>query len=372
MKELDPTIKRTLTEHANEIVAGFISSPDATEIPRRMADHYRTLHLLQPDGRWVYPLPEDHEKQLLPVAVTESDCHEFIRNMLDCSLQNPFFEKFLEQAVTRRFPVLEHRLHTEGNTVLPDALAFAMVLERLTRRCYDDFRFLEECRTVIGQALHHTGAFKRSPLFYRIKLRSIDPVVYFLIRAHKRPPEKLGNGSGSRWLQVNILEAVFSDMLMGLSDNARAGWILARHKAGRRNEDPRTGAGSNYWSADRKAICLRHPFHKSWVDLYQIWNMAFVSKMDDLPYVITKLLIPGVSAYAGHPGAYMYSRIIALYLYMAFFCLDRNRRLNLNIPLLQWYDPSLTRFWGACAGEAATEYNALVYPSRVLSNQKRG
>ena len=336
---------------------------DATEMAHRMAGHYQTLHLLDSEGNWVSPLLESRSKELLPGYVTMTECEGFLQQMMEFSLRNPFFASFLDQAATMRFPILEEKFRAEGATVIPDALAFAMALDRITRACCDDFRILESCYKITKKALRQTGAFRRAPFFYQTKMRSIDPVIYFTIQAHKRPPEKLGKGSASRFLQINILEAVLSDLLMGLNNNAKAGWVLAVHKAGNRKVDLRNGAGPNYWSADGRTICLRHPFQKTWADLYQLWNMAFVSKIEEFPYVISKLLIPEVSGYANQPDTYMYKRIIALYLFMAWCFFDRSHRLTHHLPLLQWYDPSLTRFWGKYAREAALRYTTMVRPS---------
>jgi len=52
----------------------------------------------------------------------------------------------------------------------------------------------------------------------------------------------------------------------------------------------------------------------------------------------------------------MYKRIIALYLYMAWLFFDRSHRLSHHLPMMNWYDPSLTRFWGKCAKESARKY----------------
>jgi len=217
------------------------------------------------------------------------------------SLRNPFFESFLNRAVTMQFPVLEEKFHAEGPTVIPDALAFAITLDPLARVCSDDFRILEVCHNITMTALRNTGALRKVPFFYRIKMRTVASSVTFIIQTHRQSHEKLKHNCGSRWLRLNILEAVFSDLLMGFFNNAKAGMVLASQKTGQKRPYPRTGAAPCYWSSDGKTICLAQPFVKSWDDLYQIWNMAFLSKMGDLPFIISKLLIPEVSGYSDHP-----------------------------------------------------------------------
>jgi len=329
---------------------------DESEMTKRIAGHYQTLHLLDSEGNWASPLLESRSKELLPDAVTFSECTGFIRQMMELSLRNPFFASFLERAATMRFPILEEKFRSEGSTVIPGALAFAMTLDRLTRICGDDFRILEVCHNITMTALRNTGALRQVPFFYRIKMRTVASSVTFVIQAQRKSHEKLKHNCGSRWLRLNILEAVFSDLLMGFFDNAKAGWVLAAHKTGRKKRDPRTEAGPCVWSADGKTVCLGQPFVKSWDDLYQTWNMAFLSKMDDLPFIISKLLIPEVSGYSDHHGSYMYKRLIALYLYIVWLFFDRSQQLTRHLQPMNWYDPVLTRFWGKCAREAARKY----------------
>lgn len=331
---------------------------DATEMARRMAGHYRTLHLLDSGSQWASPLLECRSKELLPGYVTMTECEGFLKQMMELSLRNPFFASFLDRAATMRFPILEEKFRTEGATVIPDAMAFAMALDRLTHVCCDDFRILEVCQNITTTAMRNTGAFRMTPFFYRIKMCTVASSVTFVILVQRKPHEKLKHNLGSRWLRLNILEAVFSDLLMGYFDNAKAGMVLASQKTGQKRPDPRTGAAPCYWSSDGKTICLGQPFVKTWDDLYQIWNMAFLSKMDDLPFIISKLLIPEVSGYADHPGSYMHKRLIALYLYMVWLFLNRLHRLTHHLPLMSWYDPDLTRFWGKCAMEAARKYSS--------------
>lgn len=359
------------SENLLQQILSCLDPYDETEMARRMAGHYQTLHLLDAGGNWASPLLESRSKELLPDAVTFSECNRFLQQMMELSLRNPFFASFLEQALSKRFPVLEEKFCAEGSTVIPDALAFALVLDRLTRVCCDDFRILEACHAITMTGLRNTGAYRMAPFFYRIKLRTVASSVTFVIQAQQQPQENLKHNWGSRWLRLNILEAVFSDLLMGFFDNARAGRILAVQKTGRKRPDSLTGAGPCCWSADGKTVCLGQPFVKSWDDLYQIWNMAFLSKMGDLPYIISKLLIPEVSGYADHPGSFMHKRLIALYLYMAWLFFDSSHRLSHHLPMVNWYDPALTRFWGSCAREAAREYALSVKTCSLLPIKSR-
>ena len=347
-----------------QTISRFVLSASPDVLAERLAAHYRKWRLLLPDGSWASPLLARLAPELLPPSIPPEEVRNFIQRSLDLLLPNPFFSDFLDQALSRRFPRLETAAQTEGSRVLPDALALAMALDRLTRACRRDFRVWADCRLLLNRALRLSSARRNASLFLRAKAASVDPVAYFCIRAHDRPPHALGLDSGSRWLQLNILEAVLVDLREGFRDNARAGWILALHKPGRRTPDPATGAGPNSWSPDAQAICLHPPLPKARADLYQLWNLAFVSQLPEFPYAAAPLLIPAVANYSDAPEAYMYSRVVALHLFLAWMLMDRADSPDARPRRLPWNDPGLTRLWGACARAAALQYRDLVRAAR--------
>lgn len=154
------------------------------------------------------------------------------------------------------------------------------------------------------------------------------------------------------------------EILSGHYHNAAAGWLLTLHKTKKKKFDTRTGAGPDYWSSDGKMVCIYTPFPGKWADLYQVWNMAFVSKLEDWPYFITKLLVPGVGNYQADPRGYMYPRVIALFLAMSWFAFINAERKNRREPLVSWYDPELTRWWGEENRKYTLHYKNLVREAR--------
>ncbi|NCA77024.1 MAG: hypothetical protein EOM90_11890 [Alphaproteobacteria bacterium] len=341
------------------------------EMIERMARHFQVWQLMQDDRAWVSPILESYGSRLLPRSVSLSDCHDFIDRMMELFLRNPFLAGFLEKVSGKTFPVLSERMKTEGQEIITDALAFAMALEKLTCSCYQDDRFFEECIRILREKTKKQKSRNAMPLFYQIKARSLEPVVRLMIGAHRRPTEKLGKSTGSRALQINILEATFSDLLMGLRDNAMTGWVLAIHKAGKHRIDPATDAGPNFWDENRKAIGVRPPLPRKWADLYQTWNMAFVSKMYDFPYIIAKLLIPQVADYQDHPETYMYNRVIALNLYMSYFSFDTADPERRRLIRMRWDDEQLTRLWGKINRDCAREYVLSIRQAKLCKQQKR-
>ena len=96
---------------------------------------------------------------------------------------------------------------------------------------------------------------------------------------------------------------------------------------------------------------------KEWADLYQVWNMAFVSQIDNYPFWIAKLLIPQVSDYKDRPEEYIYRRALALYTsehYILFGGRDDKRQ---GIPTINWPDKALTAAWGKANASAAVAYD---------------
>ena len=91
------------------------------------------------------------------------------------------------------------------------------------------------------------------------------------------------------------------------------------------SEDIRTGAGPTRFSEDGQRIEFRPPLPRQWADLYQTWNMAFISKYPDFPFFMAKLLIPSVSGYQGRPENYLYPRDL----------IQETHQYNLRLPTLR-------------------------------------
>ncbi len=159
---------------------------------------------------------------------------------------------------------------------------------------------------------------------------------------------------------VNILEAVVTDYISGFRDNAKAGLTLAFHKTGSKHHDPRTGCGPSTWSDDKRAISMSMPMTKEWCDLYQTWNMAFVSTLKDFPYIIPKLLIPQVADYQGVPTSYMYKRILALYLCLNHASFNYVEKAKNHEKVIEWNDKKLSSLWGKVNLENAQIYKQLI------------
>merc|ERR1719228_481679 len=105
------------------------------------------------------------------------------------------------------------------------------------------------------------------------------------------------------------------DFLEQRLDNALAGKTLVLNRPGL-EEDKRTMAGPTEISENGQMIEFSPPLPSLWADLYETWNMAFVTRYEDWPYFLVKLLIPSVSDYHDYPEGYLYPSATALYAYI--------------------------------------------------------
>ena len=195
-----------------------------------------------------------------------------------------------------------------------------MVLDRLTSAMRADYKVLEACSQVWSEQLDRLQFIKYNllntflkkssiPLFNLAKTFSVQPVVDDIVsclRSGQVPPT-----FGRVMLPVNILEAKLLDFLEGNFANVGVALILAKQKP-QKEENHCSGAGPTLLSVDGQAIQFNLALPLKWADLYQTWNMAFVTNYNSWPYFLTKLLIPSVSGYQANPSEYLYNRVLAL------------------------------------------------------------
>ena len=195
-----------------------------------------------------------------------------------------------------------------------------MVLDRLTIAMRADWRILESCKQIWTNrykpwnVIYYNNRKKRSPIkvFVIMKMLSIHVTVTQILKALKY--QTVDPEFGKIEVPLNILEAKAADVLLGNIDNARVALTLVQEAPGGK-ENACTGSRPTTISADGHSINfhLAHPL--AWTDLYQTWNMAFVTNFGSWPYYLVKLLIPSVSDYQDSPEGYLYARILALYSY---------------------------------------------------------
>lgn len=347
-----------ITEKITSEIITSLSGFDKNKMRRQMLKHYTLWRLIDATEKWAIPELQKISLDLLPSDMTEEKTQDFINEMALYAARNPYLEKFLVRAANVQFEDFALKVKKEGKLLFPDIIAYAIALDRLTKATYDNPEILENCVRIFKEARLKSHASRHMSLFHKIKLVSVERAIRFYLNYHKTGV--VPKDSGRFGLTVNILEAVVSDYISGFRDNAKTGLTLAFHRTGSKNYDPQTGSGPSAWSADKKAIRMSMPMTKEWCDLYQTWNMAFVSTFKDFPYIISKLLIPQVANYQNIPTSYMYKRTLALYLCLNHASLDYPEKAKNKEPIIDWSDKELSFLWGRANLENSKNYNQLL------------
>lgn len=129
-------------------------------------------------------------------------------------------------------------------------------------------------------------------------------------------------------------------------DDWHGGWDVATFGGG-------TGTGS---------FKISSPFPEVWNNLYNSWNMAFVSGYVDNVLFYAKLLNPTVSGFyhSGEPAMYMWPRGVTLFMMVQQTQLQRMKLKRNMMTNVQWNRPVLVSLWGEVNLEAAYAYRARV------------
>ena len=120
-----------------------------------------------------------------------------------------------------------------------------------------------------------------------------------------------------------------------------------------------TGARPTRLSADGKIIEISLDFPTEWADLYETWNMAFVTNYNSWPFFLVKLLVPSVSGYHAQPSTFLFMRALALYVHINrgmmgnIYPEDRGKRPNWRI------NRELSKVWGEYNLKASKNYSYL-------------
>lgn len=177
-------------------------------------------------------------------------------------------------------------------------------------------------------------------LFEVVKLKTMDLVFEDYVRIRKSgelSPRDLLNRQRS--LTVNILEAVYTENRNDFKDNALAGIALAINPL-----------DDLYLDGLDNAIVYK--VNQDWVNLYQSWNLAFVTgNINNLHLVYPKLLIPTVLS--ATPNEYIFSRALALWPTVNFLVHVKSKgRQELSFPEQR----RLGQLWGEINRTYAEQY----------------
>jgi len=217
-----------------------------------------------------------------------------------------------------------------------------VLLEKLVEKSAQDREFVErigEHLDAKSQALTPGASFTERlerihegvGLFVSVKKASIDYCMEGLSEARGRGSISLKQEITHRiGVMANILEAVFADLACGHERNAQVGKRLAW-------EFPDT-----IGVTEDDARQLKHGYSDEWTQLYETWNLAFVTgNVHNLYLVYPKLLIPSVLLAAN--DKFIFHRVLALWLSLHFYVMsDLAKKPQLRFP----EQTALAKLWG--------------------------
>ena len=335
--------------------AGALTQAQYQRLLRRQ---FQQMRLLDEAGNWADPLLARYQDRLLPRGFGPKEALSLIDQIASTSEKNDYLQRFLARAQNHEFKRLKERFALQGHIVTPVLVAYAQALDSLTRLMREDYRVLKTCMTLWQVARKRESLFKRLDWFDAAKLYSVELGIKDIIEIQESgvvPPDFL-----KKVIPLNISEAVAKDFGNGNSKNARTGVILGLNGLDPDATSSPVGEGPAEWSKDGKALLIGLPLATQWADLYENWNLAFVSSYTYAPFVMVKLLIPSVADHYGESREYIYNRGLALYTHLHYSFLGRADGAASLLNIIDWQDQDLTTLWGEVNLENAREYSATV------------
>ena len=339
-------------------------------VVRQMKKFYGIMRLLDDQGEWSTPGVAAIANELLPDHLTLADIDDFIEDIRRANDQNHYLMDFITALKNEPLGKVIESLKRSENSVIPEIIGFALVLQNLTTAFHHDTGLAEEVVNHWETEAEKVGFRSQQELTFRLKFESVYKLVRIShrhIRSGEVPPD-FGNSD----MPLNILQATAYDLFRGHLGNSRTGFTLSRYLPGN-EQDPGTGAGPVHLADGGKLIETGFPLCEDWVDLYQSWNMAFGSQFNSFPLYLCKLVIPAVAAYHDAPQKFTWDRVNALiaYLYFAGFATcDRKKGKVVDSAYFRddwsvFAKTGLHKLWGTVNSKNAIDYKAKVKSART-------
>jgi hypothetical protein len=332
----------------------YLEQWDSDRLSHDVNRHYRILRLMDSRGNYKVKPLEKFAGHLSQDDIGTEQVHAFLDQVGENIDANSCLRRFLLSVEWRRYPTLLRKIADEGPKIIPDAVSFAMALQKLTEALYQDYRLMSPLLSHWENERREASVNKYMTMFWKVKRASIKYPLEKMIEFHESG--EIPAGFLGVLLPFNILEAAAADLLLGFSSNAKTGWTLAVNRPYKLRREGQTQARTTAWSQDKKAFNYNLPLPQMWADLYQSWNLAFITTFRDFPFAFAKLLIPAVSGYRDHPREYLYHRKLALFIYIYYAGFYRSGKAQRGEVIMDWSDHELTRFWGEVNGQSAREY----------------
>ena len=347
----------------------IISRHGVTEVERLLARMCKTLRLTDDAGEWRLAAAAEIADTLGPGNLSIGQIHQFIDEICRVNKQNAYLMEFAGTLNTGLPDRVSRKITVSASALLPEMVAFAMLLQKLTVAFYADGERVHALVTHWEREAARMGLLKQLGVGFRIKFESIRLPIRRSQECVKagHVPARFCNFM----LPFNILQASLFDMARGNFSNARAGGVLIRHRPGNK-ADPGTGAGPVHLAQNGRVIESGLPLPEKWVDLYQSWNLAFGAQFNSFLFYLCKLVIPQVAGYHEHPQQYVWNRTRALTIYLyfaAFATCDRSRGQEEHSFFYEdewsaFADADLHKLWGEINHANARDYAEQVRSAR--------
>jgi hypothetical protein len=341
-----------------EFAKQSIQQKSSGEFKQLMKKQLIQMRLMDRNYNWTNTKLERVADKLIDPNLSMFQVAKFIEKIVEANSQNEYLLRFLAVASTKKFKKLEAKIKSEGSTILPNVVAYALVLENMTKLMRDDWRLLESVLLQWPKVRKEINLKKHLNLFDKLKLASVESPIENIVEIQK---EGVVPGSFlKRMLPINILEAVAFDVKLGGTKNAKAGYILSKYNPNGSEAKELLNNANAQWSSDYKAIVLGIPESEKWADLYSTWNLGFVSHYKYFPFVMAKLVIPQVANHYRNSGEYIYNRGIALYIHLHYSFLGRVDGNKSISNTMDWYEEEFYKLWGEVNYNSTKSYENLV------------
>ncbi|MCP3943307.1 MAG: hypothetical protein GY710_17730 [Desulfobacteraceae bacterium] len=335
-------------------VKSAVKDISSMEMQELMKVHLRQLRLIDDQDNWQAPELEEIADFLLPDDLNPEIVAAFIDQMADLAVENTYLNNFVNQAINNDFENLSYKIETEGRQMYPSVVAYAFVLERLTKAERNDWRIAEKCVAIWEEQRKEANVSENMELFDFAKLVSVEYPVKKIIEFYKSG--EVEENFCRVMMSANVMEATLVDLKLRHRDNAKAGFTLAVNPPGGRACKEVEGICESRWSDDQDAVLVTMPLSIPWINLYVTWNMAFTSRYEHFPFVIAKLLIPQVAGYQTKPDEFVHDRAFSLFTHLNWALLGRAEGTESVQYDVKWHDESFTKFWGEVNRESALSY----------------
>ncbi|CAD7935048.1 unnamed protein product [Amoebophrya sp. A25] len=282
-------------------------------------------------------LSEMHLLNVPSLATTVSnmqnlDISAWLDEVKTCAASNPILSEFVCEALNN--PALQPAIGSDeavANKHIKDAVHYSILLDGITKSISADANGGSGILTDVFNAVTNNRPADWKSYFNAFEIAktlTMEQVVLAYMPStswgdNDSAKKCCTSGQGVFALRVNILEAVLEDLRLGFPENADAGNAMVV-------------------VPDHKLSVTK--IHK---DLYETWNMAFVSHYAESPYFYAKLMAPAVTC--ALPEEYLFHRSMALFLHIYGVLYSRVARANGGTPVYEttdWNNAVMTSRWG--------------------------